>query len=292
MTTELDVKAALKSKYGLNYQIDYVFLAHKSIGFTGKRVLEVGGSLPEGVVFDALEADQWIGVQEPGYWDEFTSLDDAATQAVDRKLIPIGELEDPDALAKRDILLGGIEELPTCLDGYFDAIFSIATFEHILDLPAGLEAMYRALKPGGRLFSMFSPIWSSFNGHHLHGITDKSGRTFWFNDSPIPPWGHLLMTPDKMTGFMKQHTDDETAVEITDRIYNSTAINRLFTEDYLEFFDLEFFDKCPFQIDMCMPMFEHPIAAETQAELERRHPGRKLFNNGGITVVMTRPADA
>ena len=43
------------------------------------------------------------------------------------------------------------------MEGAFDRIFSIASFEHVHTLGLALEKMHAALAPGGKLFTMFSP---------------------------------------------------------------------------------------------------------------------------------------
>ena len=60
-----------------------------------------------------------------------------------------------------------IEEISQDYYGQYDLIFSIACFEHIHRLHQALRVMHQCLSPGGRLFTMNSPIWSAFDGHHL-----------------------------------------------------------------------------------------------------------------------------
>jgi cyclopropane fatty-acyl-phospholipid synthase-like methyltransferase len=48
------------------------------------------------------------------------------------------------------------------MEGAFDRIFSIASFEHVHTLGLALEKMHAALAPGGKLFTMFSP-WHKNN---------------------------------------------------------------------------------------------------------------------------------
>ncbi len=65
-----------------------------------------------------------------------------------------------------------------------DLIVSKDTFEHILDPPGALAGMKARLKPGGRAFIGFSPLYSSPWGDHR--------RT-----KALLPWGHLIF-PEKL----------------------------------------------------------------------------------------------
>src|ERR1700677_1908088 len=77
---------------------------------------------------------------------------------------------------------------------YFDAVVSIAAFEHIPKFGGLLDRIYDALRAEGQLISLYQPIWSCINGHHLWGVKDKAGHEHDFGSGIVPPWGHLLMT--------------------------------------------------------------------------------------------------
>jgi hypothetical protein len=131
---------------------------------------------------------------------------------------------------------------------------------------------------------MFSPIWSAHDGHHLHGVTDKKGNVFSFSNSPIPPWGHLFMRPPEMYQHLLAHTDEEAASEIVYHVYNSPAINRLFTEDYAAYFQ-----QSPFEIDRLEATYQANISEEGNNLLKTLYPGREHFNNNGILAILARP---
>lgn len=66
----------------------------------------------------------------------------------------------------------------------FDAIVSKNTFEHIEDVPGTLEALHWLLRPGGRLYAGFSPLYHSpFGDHRRTGLR--------------VPWAHTLL-PDRV----------------------------------------------------------------------------------------------
>ena len=190
-----------------------------------------------------------------------------------------------DLTGDHQVFGGRAEEMPAAFRERFDVAFSVAAFEHMDRLPLTLDAAYDALVPGGCLFSLFSPIWSAHDGHHLPNIRDRSGREFSFASSPIPPWGHLLARPLELFAYLLQHTDRETAADMVYHVYHSGQINRLFTEDYLAYCA-----SSRFAVERADPVFPLPPPAEIQTELERRYPGRRQFANNGLLLILRKGA--
>ncbi|MBN1164990.1 MAG: class I SAM-dependent methyltransferase [Candidatus Krumholzibacteriota bacterium] len=82
-------------------------------------------------------------------------------------------------------LRGNIEFLNLDLKEYesaerFDYIISKDAFEHIIDLAGMLREMKKRLKPGGKIYVGFGPLYNSYRGDHK-----RTGA--------IIPWGHLLI---------------------------------------------------------------------------------------------------
>lgn len=276
-----------EQELGLTYHVSYALEAQKTVPFKDQRILEVGGCLPSELVIDYFGAAQWIGIEELSYWDEQPNQPDVhfgSPPDRSKLLGPLSEASAPDTLPTHGCLSGRVDDSPAAFNGAFDAIFSIAAFEHILNFPVALDAMFRCLRPGGKLFTMYSPIWSALDGHHLPRLVDKSGQVIDFHTPFIPPWGHLLMRPPQMYDHLLKHTDPETAGEIVYFIYHSPHINRLFTEDYVAFIKAS-----PFEIEQLGVTFPNNVSEDLQAELQRLHPGRVNFANNGIILTLVRP---
>lgn len=277
--------AECQSKFNLSYHVPFARICQDLVGFQGKDVLEVGGSLPPEFVFDYLHVKSWSGIETPDYEESLKQaggLSHTGTILYDLQDVPKLGFKDR-SIEKYNFFLANIEDLPPEYYETYDLIFSIATFEHIHKLPAALDKMFLALKPGGKLFSLFAPIWSSCDGHHLPKITDRSGQVFDFANSPIPPWGHLLIRPPELCDYLYQYTDKETADLIVYYVYNSPHINRYFTEDYLSFIEASLFEIV--QINL---MFEVSVDESIQTRLERLCPGRRLFKNNGLLTLLER----
>lgn len=270
-------------RHGLSYHVPYALEAQAALGLRGKSVLEIGGSLPERFVADALGVRQWIAIEEMGYWHEAAASGGSQGTPPVPPARPLASASAQDAESSYQVFSGSIEELPPALQGRFDAAFSIAAFEHIERLGPALAQIHAALRPGGRLFAMFSPIWSAFDGHHLPEIRDCSGRAFSFMKSPIPPWGHLLLQRDELLQYLLDETDGKTAAEIAYYVFDSTHINRLFSEDYEAHCRAS-----AFSVERCEPTFPVNVPAPVQEALESRYPGRKSFGNNGLLLVLRK----
>ena len=272
------VLEAYKQQYNLSGQLDFLVEMNRHVSLEGKRVLEVGGSnIPKSFLFDVLGAQQWISVdrvypENRTYWPR---------QYMHTGVIPMsGDIQYSD-LDRHVILDGGIERLPPSFAGQFDAVVSMDAFEHIPRFATMLSRTFDALRPGGKLMSMYSVIWSSHFGHHLWGVTDKAGKTYYIESSPIPKWGHLLMRPQEMYEYLLDHTDADAADEIVYHVYHSENLNRLFYEDYEQYFAHSPFQR--FEIKRFIPDV-HPDS-ETRKKLERLYPGRKRFEVSSILAI-------
>ncbi|MFP4415762.1 MAG: class I SAM-dependent methyltransferase [Chitinispirillaceae bacterium] len=274
-----------KSRFNLTYHVSYAAMCRKMAGFAGKDVLEVGGSLPPEFVFDYLKVRTWTAMETPEYDQALKE-----TGGITHKGTILGNegmdyVPGADTIIKENyrFIYGNIEELSERLYEQFDLIFSIATFEHIHKMPMALEQMYNALKADGKVFSMFSPVWSSFDGHHLPKITDIDGKSYNFGNSPIPAWGHLLMGPAEMYEYLCTKTDKVTAAHMAYYVYNSTHINRFFVEDYIRFFSLS-----PFTVETCNLTFPASMPPGVQKRLQELFPGKKHFAYNGILVILKK----
>ena len=273
-----------RRRFGLSYHASYAFNCANSVSFAEKDVLEVGGSLPPEFVFDILRAKSWTAVETPDYEDSLSEAGGITHKGTllhtKTEVTPTRGFGKPLA-ARYNFLLANIEDLPAEHEQQYDLVFSIATFEHIQKMPEALDRMHRALKPGGKLFSFFSPVWSAHDGHHLPEMSDASGKPI--DRSVIPPWGHLLVRPTEMYKYLCTRTDRATAGKMVYYIYQAPFINRFFTEDYLAYIALT-----PFKVLNLTRVFTTPVPSNTQGVLTALHPGRKYFDNNGLYMILER----
>lgn len=112
-------------------------------------------------------------------------------------------------------------------DSFFDIVISVASFEHICDINKALFQIKRVLKPYGKFFTMFGPIWTSIVGHHYLFYEESWAKL-------IPPWGHLWMKEDEMLAYLEPLVGNESAQVACTRIYRSSGINRVSRKEYYE----------------------------------------------------------
>lgn len=263
--------------FKLSYHLNYLQVCQKFVPMRGLDVLEVGGALPSSLVIDHLGCNSWTGVEAPAYDNELGAANQFHRNIQDQ------EHQQKHASSYRHLYID-IEAIPEEYYGQYDLIFSIACFEHIHRLPQALKVMHRCLKPGGRLFTMHSPIWSAFDGHHLpierpSRFGDPKHQQF-----PIfEPWEHLLLNRRDAYKTLKQRFDSDFAEEVVYYTYNSDHINRYFSEDYSLFFE-----ESPLICVKVQLTFPAQPSAEMQIALQRANPGYQQFANNGLLALLEK----
>jgi SAM-dependent methyltransferase len=268
----------LRDHFQLTYHIPYLDVCSQKIPLRGLDVLEIGGALPASLVIDHLGCNSWTAVEAPSYDEELGEANQFHRNlAEQQRLLEIGRRYRHFYCNAEDL---GVDHY-----NQYDLIFSIACFEHINRLPLALERMLHYLKPGGKLFTMHSPIWSAFDGHHLPiGIPDRFARQLTEQSYIFKPWGHLLQSRSQTFLDIKSRFDGAFAEEVIYSTYNSNHINRYFSEDYRVCFDASGFEIVDYQIT-----FPRNPTAELQTALESRFPGYTQFGNNGIFAILQKP---
>jgi hypothetical protein len=266
--------AELPRTHGIaGYQAEAIQKSADYVSLAGKRVLEVGGSnLPRALTHDFLGAVEWVSVDIIGQ-----GAYQLAQQSEHYASVGIHPLLAADSIVgTKDyvILDGAIEDAVLLPEGYFDAVISITSFEHILAIPAALAAIIRAKGQTSPFFSYHGPIWSGPYGHHVY-VDDVLNFN---NDTWIEPHGHLLNTPPEMYAHLAPVVGHERAQRVVLQMYNEPRINRFFFEDYEAFFRAKLTDLS------IAPYFDLPMQDERQRRLEELYPRYKHFSAYGMTV--------
>lgn len=265
--------------FKLSYHLNYLQVCKQFVPLRGLDVLEVGGALPASLVIDHLGCNSWTAVEAPAYDEELGSANQYHRNHQDQKY------QQRHASSYRHLYLD-IEAIPEENFEQYDLIFSIACFEHIHRLPQAMKVMHRCLKPGGRLFTMHSPIWSAFDGHHLP-IERPShyGEPKNHNCPIFEPWEHLLLNRIEAYKILRDRFNGDFADEVVYYAFNSGHINRYYTEDYLFAFD-----DSPFICRDIQLTFPVQPSLELQGALEQANPGYKHFSNNGIFALLEKQA--
>jgi SAM-dependent methyltransferase len=191
----------------------YLRFARSAVGLEGKSVLEVGGCTPPAE----------IAKFRPARWDA-ANLDGKAVESFNRQAASVG-LAGTAAIQDASQFDMGRK---------YDVVYSINAFEHIKPLPRAIDCMRNSLSPGGKLFSLFGPIWSGDVGHHLSVMTDVG--ELHFNDGVLAPWEHLTATPEQMHARLEKKYSKQAADRAVDFVYRFPDLNRVFEHEFLEIF--------------------------------------------------------
>lgn len=273
--------AVIKAKFGMGNEVDYSLHCDNLIGFEGKDILQIGGSYPEEFVFNILKVNSWSAVEFPERLSKIKGdeIKNHRGAVLNKEKVMIHEGFGEPLKNKYNIFLADAHEIPKSHFEMYDMVFSINSFHHILHFPKALNLMHAALKPEGKLFSIFSPIWSSCNGHNIEELMPHTK----LDQGMIPPWGHLVMKVSSMFEHLKEKSDEDIAAEIVYHIYNNPNINRYLTEDYLNLIKLS-----KFNIEKFDALFNRTVAPYSQHLLEQMNPGCKSFGNSGLLIALTK----
>lgn len=190
----------------------YLNVADATIGLRGQRVLEVGGCSPPAL----------LRGYQPLAWTAI-NLNPQEVSDFNRQA---GELSLTGCSAH-------LQDIASFEPEYgYDRIYSINSFEHISNLTGAFDRMYRALRPGGLLFTLFGPIWSSDVGHHLSLATENG--PIHFGDGVLDPWEHLTSTPEAIGKKLQARYGKAVADRAVEFIYTYPDLNRVFEHQYLE----------------------------------------------------------
>jgi SAM-dependent methyltransferase len=252
------------------------------VDFAGKDVLEIGGwNLPEELTLELAGANSWVCVDMIGSQSGFYQKQ-RFPHLRDTRILSFDEARESIGNPGHHVLNGDATKLPGWMSDRFDIVISFAVLEHVLNLPLFLGKCHDALRPDGVMLARFGPIWSCHVGHHAW----VSQELNFYDPGAIGPWGHLLFTPPEMYRRLeRQGVPPGQAATAVEQLYTSSRINRLFAEDYAEFFRLS-----PFRsFDMEMRWGKAPDE-ETQRRLEVLHPHYRDFTTGAWGVVASNEA--
>jgi hypothetical protein len=274
--------SAIAREFGVEiYHLRHVCWAAEFLQPHGKRILEVGGSLPRALVEEFLQPEQWVALEYVPYYEELKSH-------LDGEFVALSEIVSPRDLPVYQKVSGAAEDMPVSWNGEFDGIFSVACFEHVNRLPAALMRMYDSLRSSssgvrtGRLYSGFSPIWSSATGFHWSGVFPDEIDGIDLAQL-VGPWGHLVRRPVEMWEWLRPMIGERNASEFVYYTYHSNHINRYFIEDYVAATKLTGFrgDILPYALRV--------IPEDVRQKLHSLYPGQRGFEADGLLFKLVKP---
>lgn len=111
-------------------------------------------------------------------------------------------------------------------DGSVDLAVSDAVFEHCVDLGAVMAETRRVLKPGGRVYASYGPLWYGPGGDHFSG---RGGLRTIYN--------HVLLAPDAYRAYFEGERRAEEDFQSGGRYVELDLFSKLTTREYLATFE-------------------------------------------------------
>jgi ubiquinone/menaquinone biosynthesis C-methylase UbiE len=181
---------------------DYFNISKLIIDYRDKIILEIGGHIPVALIASA-KASKWISTD-----------------------INIDRLEVDENIIRPEWYQSMLSDASLiCLkDQSVNIVYSINSFEHIINLKSCIDEIYRVLKPGGYFFSKFAPIWSSGKGHHTW--VKYKNSIYSFNNNILPDWYHLAYDEEKIFEILKKKYNPTLSKKIVKYIFQSFDLNR------------------------------------------------------------------
>ena len=191
----------------MSEELKYLEFGNSLVGFSGKDVLEVGGCVTPDLIAP-LRPKSWMSIDiNPR---RFEGKGNSQEEFFSHKQMSVTNLEFPD--------------------DSFDRIFSVNCFEHVDDMSKAFSEMHRVLRPGGMLFTIFGPIWSSPVGHHTW--VEHEGVLYHFGKQVFPDWYHLTKSRDELFELLEDKYSKEVASKVCQYVYDSSDLNRLTDGDF------------------------------------------------------------
>lgn len=169
----------------------------RRLDLAGKKVLEIGGCLPE----------EWTRAAK-----EWHSID------------PLHA--DGSWRSGHVVRHGGVAEALPLDDGEVEAIFACDSFQHVNDVTTVYAECFRVLKPGGVLYANFGPVWTAPDGSHIENVTACGRRWDFWSRQLLPPWSHLLLSHDRMQELAVAALGDDLGMAVAAYLRTSRWINR------------------------------------------------------------------
>ena len=137
------------------------------------------------------------------------------------------------------------------IDEKFDLIASDAVFEHCVNFQSVVEQSFALLKPNGRLYANYGPLWNCAGGDHLSGIDDL-----------VNSYNHISLSVDQYSDYVNEVSVGVESFQGGARYIELDLFSKLSTNEYLQCYE-----NCGFQIEDL-----HIEVSKRACEFEKKYP--------------------
>tara|TARA_R100000008_G_scaffold60327_1_gene37900 strand:+ start:358 stop:1296 length:939 start_codon:yes stop_codon:yes gene_type:complete len=203
-----------------------VLLSKSGISLQDKKIMDVG-CLRGMQCFGAMEfgAREAVGIDIPEYYvNQSTngkSVD--ASKVLENKRNKLRELHphlDQSKISFRDLSVFEMD-----YENEFDIIFSWETFEHVMNPKEALKRIYKALKPGGVVYTHYNPFFCVSGGHSMCTLDY--------------PFAHIILTDEDFKRYVKTKKPENCPQKYEELSYNffTKNLNRMTQNDFKKYVD-------------------------------------------------------
>ncbi len=174
-------------------------------------------------------------------------------------------------------------------DNYFDLV--ISNFYQTPPFEKFLTEMLRILKPNGFLYTTIASLWSCAWGHQF-GVVHQ-GKTYHVQNTVLPPYCHLLITKEELLEHCLAHYEPELSEKMVACIFNVSAQNRLFFEDYAKIVNCSLFEIITIKgltDEQLAKTYQPENIEQTLTRLRDKYSGYQDFSSNAIHLVLKKTA--
>ena len=199
-------------------------LSKCGITLENKKIMDVG-CLRGMQCFGAMElgASEAVGIDIPEYYINQSLNGEVvnASKVLEEKRNKLREFHshlDQSKISFKDVSVFEMD-----YKNEFDIIFSWETFEHIMNPKEALVRIYKALKPGGIVFSQYNPFFCISGGHSM--------CTLDF------PFAHTLLTDEDFKRYVETIIPENCPPKYSELSYNffTKNLNRMTQNDLTKY---------------------------------------------------------
>jgi len=257
------------------YHLGILEFLNETYSLKNKVVIDIGGSnIPE-------ELMKEFGVKKFVCFDPVTKWGHANIngKCYGKSVYKINQFKEALENNFSFIIDDDIENVKDEMNGMFDIVLSISTFEHVTSIKETLVVAYKILKPLGIILSQNEPLFSCGAGHHVWISPEYN-----FNNMPELDHMHLLYSRDEAKVYLRTivRFSDEIIEKILYQAYDSKIINRFLLKDYIESFQNAKFNNFSVQY-----IFFHPVETNNINRIELKF-GKMRYDVRGIKYIATK----
>ena len=201
-------------------------LSKCGITLENKKIMDVG-CLRGMQCFGAMElgASEAVGIDIPEYYINQSLNGEVvnASKVLEEKRNKLREFHshlDQSKISFRDLSVFEMD-----YENEFDIIFSWETFEHVMNPKGALKRIYKALKPGGIIYTHYNPFFCVSGGHSMCTLDY--------------PFAHIMLSNEDFKRYVENNKPKDCPPKYEELSYNffTKNLNRMTQNDLKKYID-------------------------------------------------------